>query len=126
MPLHNENGPLPYGEDYEHDGNVIAYASLLTMAFEEREAWGVFWVEPAPDSEPEPPRRVIPKSVVQARVIELGKINAVWAALNADIANLVRWLAPDWPNVYFDDEGLIAVLTAVGCTPAEIDAITAP
>lgn len=90
------------------------------------EALGLVWVEPEPLPEPEPVRRLIPKSTVQARVIELGKIEAVWAALNADIANLVRWLAPDWPNVYFDDEGLMAVLAAVGCTSAEIEAITAP
>lgn len=79
-----------------------------------------------PDDPSPPPRRLIRKSTVQERVIALGKIDHVWAVLDADKANLVRWQAPDWPNVYADDEGLLAVLAGVGCTPEEIAAITAP
>lgn len=73
-----------------------------------------------------PPRRLIKKSVVQERVNDIGKLGTVLAALNAEPLYFARWFAPDWPNVYADDEGLLAVLTAVGCTEGEIAAITAP
>lgn len=70
-------------------------------------------------------RRLIAKSVVQERVHAIGKLGFAFAVLQADPINFGRWFAPDWPNVYFDDEGLLAVLAAIGCTEEEIAAITA-
>lgn len=74
----------------------------------------------------EAPRRLIPKSVVQERVNDVGKLEGAFAALQADALAYCRWFAPDWPNVYADDEGLLAMLDGIGCTEEEIAAITAP
>jgi hypothetical protein len=70
-----------------------------------------------------PARRTIPKSLVQARLIDTGKMDAVFAALLSSPANFAKWFAPDWPNVFADDAAMLAVLTAVG---ADIETITAP
>lgn len=80
------------------------------------------WIAPP---EPEPVRRLIAKSVVQERMHAAGKLSAALAALQIQPIFFARWFAPDWPNVYFDDEGLLTVLAAIGCTEAEIAAITA-
>lgn len=69
-----------------------------------------------------PPRRRIAKSVIQARLIEAGKMDAVFAALMSSPADFAKWFAPDWPNVFADDERMIEVLKAVG---ADIETITA-
>lgn len=69
------------------------------------------------------PRRLIPKSVVQERLNEQGKLDDAFAILQATPLHFGRWFAPNHPNVYFDDEGLLAVLTAIG---ADIEATTAP
>ena len=68
-------------------------------------------------------RRLIPKSTITARLIEAGKMGAAMTALMSDPASFGRWFTPDWPNVYADDDGLIAFLTAIG---ADVAAITAP
>ena len=73
-----------------------------------------------------PARRLIPKSVVQERLNTLGKLGAAFTALNSNPIYFGRWFAPDWPEVYFDDEGLLEVLGAIGCTEAEIAQVTAP
>lgn len=93
---------------------------LVEMTPEEEAAF-----EAARQADP-PPRRLIAKSVVQERVHAIGKLGDAFAALNAQPILFGRWFAPDWPNVYFDDEALLALLAAIGCTQAEIDAITAP
>ena len=72
-----------------------------------------------------PPRRLIAKSVVQERVNDLGKLGAAFAALNADPVSFGRWFAPDWPQVFADDEGLLTLLAAIGCTEEEIATVTA-
>ena len=69
---------------------------------------------------------LIRKSTAIARVAAIGKINAVSAALNSNPLAFAQWYAPDWPNVYADDPGLLAVLGGVGCTDAEIATVTAP
>ncbi len=76
---------------------------------------------------PEPPRRLIPKSVIQERVNDVGKLGAVMAVLRSEgqEINYARWFAPDWPNVYFDDPAMLTLLAAVGCTEGEIATITA-
>jgi hypothetical protein len=72
-------------------------------------------------------RRLVPKSVVQERVNALGKLGQVFDMLRSAGHEIyyARWFAPDWPNVYADDEGLLDILNAVGCTPDEINTITA-
>lgn len=113
---------LPYGQDVAVGEIVISYGSLLNSA-DTREEWGVTVL---PDPEPEPVRRLIPKSVVQERMNDIGKLGAAFAALNSNPIFFGRWFAPDWPNVYFDDEGLLSILAAIGCTEAEVASVTAP
>jgi hypothetical protein len=67
-------------------------------------------------------RRMIRKSVVQARLIEAGKMNAAYAALTANPVYFARWFAPDHPNVYADDPDAIALLVAIG---ADAEAVMA-
>jgi hypothetical protein len=74
----------------------------------------------------EPARRLIAKSLVQERVHAIGKLGDAFTALQSQPIYFGRWFAPDWPNVYADDEGLLAILVAIGCSPAEIETITAP
>ena len=75
------------------------------------------------DPPTEDARRLIPKSVVQDRLIEAGKLTAVLNILRMDDASYVRWFAPNHPNVYADDPSMLTVLTMVD---ADIEAITAP
>lgn len=70
-------------------------------------------------------RRLVPKSLIIKRLFEAGKLTAAMAVLD-EPENLYareRWRAPDWPNVYFDDPELVAVLTTIG---ADVEEITAP
>lgn len=71
-------------------------------------------------------RRLIPKSVVQERLITLGKAIAADAALEADKVAKFRWFAPNHPNVYADDPGLLDFLAALLLTPEEVEVVTAP
>lgn len=75
----------------------------------------------------EPPRRLIPKSVVQERLNDLGRLGDAFQILNADPLNFGRWFAPNHPNVYADDAGLLTILgpDALDLTAEEIAAITA-
>ncbi len=77
----------------------------------------------APD---DPPRRLIPKSTVQERCAAIGKLDELITALLANPLYFGRWFASDWPRVYADDDGLLEMLTAVGCTPEQIAEVTAP
>lgn len=77
--------------------------------------------------EPTPtPRRLIPKSVIHERVNDIGKLDAALSALQSQAILYARWFAPDWPNVYADDPEMLTLLSAIGCTEAEITEITAP
>lgn len=68
-------------------------------------------------------RRKIRKSVVQARLIEAGKMNAAYAALTQMPSAFARWFAPDRPEVYADDPDALALLQAIG---ADAETIMAP
>lgn len=77
----------------------------------------------------DPPRRLIRKSLVQERVHAIGKWDELIDAIMPEGRPSIfyaRWFAPDWPEVYADDEGLLAMLNAVGCTPEQIAEVTAP
>lgn len=71
------------------------------------------------------PRRQLPKSTVHARLTAVGKLAAAFAIIQGDPSLFGQWFAPDWPNVYVDDAGLLQVLQAAGCTADEIAQVTA-
>jgi hypothetical protein len=75
---------------------------------------------------PAPPRRTIPKSIVMQRVDDAGMFDPVFGAFQAQPKAWIKWTSPDWPNVFFDDPLMLQVLSGVGCTDAQIEAITAP
>lgn len=133
----------PKGETYPANWIEISSQS-------DREAGGVFLVkeDPAPAGKqiksetlrlvsgrpvaksvfediPAPPRRLIKKSVIHERVNAVGKLESVLAVLQTQAILYARWFAPDWPEVYFDDPNMLAVLNGVGCTPEQIAEITA-
>ena len=72
-----------------------------------------------------PPRRLIAKALVETRLQSIGKLEAAQAALASDPVKSLQWLTRAWENVYFDDPGLLAILTGIGCTDEEIAEITA-
>ena len=71
-------------------------------------------------------RRLIPKSVVQERLNDLGRLGDAFALLQADPLNFGRWFAPNHPNVFADDEGLLAILDTLGLTAEQIAGVVAP
>ena len=74
----------------------------------------------------EPPRRLVKKSTVMSRLLAMGKAATVRAAFDANPEADFRWHTPDWPNVYADDDGLLAFLDGIGLTEAQIAEVTAP
>ncbi|TJW57453.1 MAG: hypothetical protein E5X59_01230 [Mesorhizobium sp.] len=68
-------------------------------------------------------RQKVLKSVVQARIIEAGKMPEAYAALTQNPVYFARWFAPDRPEVYCDDPDAVSLLQALGLDP---DAILAP
>lgn len=121
-----EPGPLPQVLQGSLSDESLADLSWLPPEVTGYEGQGFFPYTPPP---PPPPRRLIPKSTVQERVNTLGKWEAVIVQLYSDgLPNIYygRWFAPDWPNVYADDEAMLYMLATAGCTEAEIEAITAP
>lgn len=75
---------------------------------------------------PAEPRRLLPKSAVTSRLIDLGKAAEVKAAMDADPVAWARWFTPDWPSVYADDEGLLCFLGGLGLTEDQIASVVAP
>lgn len=110
----------------EVEGELVAFARTDDGAPEvvPGQLWdGETLSDPPP---PPPPRRLLPKSTVTERLRTIGKFAAAWSALLADGDKFDKWFTPTWPNVYADDDGLIAFLQGLGLTPAEIDTVTAP
>jgi len=68
-------------------------------------------------------RRMVRKSVVQARLIDAGLMDAAYAALTANSAHFARWFAPDHPEVYADDPDALALLAAI---EADAESVMAP
>ena len=66
------------------------------------------------------PRRLLRKSIVQARLIEAGKMEAAYAALTANATYFARWFAPDRPEVYADDPDALVLLGAIEADAASI------
>jgi hypothetical protein len=67
-----------------------------------------------------PERRLVPKSLIVARLYQAGKLAAAQTALAADIYARERWYAPDKPGVYADDAEALALLEAIGADAAAI------
>lgn len=110
---------LPYGPFVDAEGVSHPFNVLDLWSDEELSTIGVT------RGAPEVLRRLLPKSLVQERVNNIGKLDDVLALLMApgNAIFYARWFAPDWPNVYYDDAGLLSILGAVGCTPTQITAI---
>lgn len=70
-------------------------------------------------------RRVVKKSTLIRRCHEANVLSSILAILDnpANAYAKARWWSPDWPEVYFDDPDMVAMLTAIG---ADVAAITAP
>lgn len=68
-------------------------------------------------------RRKVRKSVVQARLIEAGKMDAAYAVLTSNATYFARWFAPDHPDVHADDPDALGLLAQIG---ADAGAIMAP
>ena len=117
-----EPGPLPKVLQGSLSDADLADLSWLPPEITGYEGQGFFWV----DDVVAPMRRILDKAVVHSRVSALGKLGAVWAILQSDPDLLGRWLMPGRPDVYADDEGLLAVLAAAGCSEGETAEITAP
>jgi len=67
-----------------------------------------------------PARPMVAKSVVQARIIEAGRMGEAYAALTANPVYFARWFAPDHPAVYCDDADAVGLVTALGLDPGVI------
>lgn len=108
-------------------GGVQRLADGACIPEDERNAdWRAYqdWLAagntPDPADQPAAERRKVLKSTVVARLIATGKINAAFAALNANKAAFARWFSPDHPAVYADDPEALALLAAIGADPAVI------
>ena len=76
------------------------------------------WTAPdEPHGKPhdEPERRLVPKSLIIARLTD-AQLDAALALMTT--RQKERWRAPDHPAVYADDPEAVALLTAVGADPA--------
>lgn len=89
------------------------------------DAWAAMleWGTPDEYVEPEPPRRMLRKSLVQQRLIEAGLMDRAYLVLTSQPAAFARWFAPDHPEVYADDPDALAMLAAIG---ADASTVMAP
>jgi hypothetical protein len=71
-------------------------------------------------SAPPAVRRTVLKSVVQARIIDAGKMGQAYAALTSNPIYFARWFAPDRPAVFSDDPDAVGLVKALGLDPAVI------
>ncbi len=63
------------------------------------------------------------KSVVQARLIDRGKMDAAYPALTSNSAYFARWFATGHPALYADDADTLLLLSAIGADPEIIMAL---
>jgi hypothetical protein len=137
-----------FGREIRLGEEFVEYDTAMIWSEEERNARGLFTIVPAAPppagqviaslalecfeggvrrvatyQQAAPTRRLIPKSVIQERLIDADLLDDVFEALEANRVAYVRWFAPNHPNVFADDEAMVQLLTAVG---ADVAAITAP
>lgn len=67
-------------------------------------------------------RKLVPKSVVQARIIAKGPqyMTQALQMLQSNAVYFARWFAPDHPAVYCDDPDAVGLVNALGLDPNEI------
>lgn len=65
-------------------------------------------------------RRGVLKSVVQARIIDAGKMAEAYAALTTNPVYFAKWFAPDHPAVYCDDPDAVGLIQTLGLDPAQV------
>jgi len=65
-------------------------------------------------------RQMVLKSIVQARIIDAGKMQQAYAMLTGNAVYFARWFAPDRPEVYCDDPDAVGLVRALGLDPATI------
>ncbi|ESZ15596.1 hypothetical protein X735_01310 [Mesorhizobium sp. L2C085B000] len=100
------------GENVDLPQNGV---QVLEAPADARQLWdGKAWSAPPAE------RRMVPKSVVQARIIEAGKMSQAYAALAGNPIYFARWFAPDRPEVYSDDPDAVGLVRALGLDPAVI------
>lgn len=102
----------------------IAYANLDSYDDALLARWKIVRTVVA---DPTPPtvRAELPKSTVIARLNAIGKLTPVWTILQSNPLAFSQWFAPDWPNVYCDDAGMLAIFGAAGLSADEIATVTA-
>jgi len=69
---------------------------------------------------PPPPRRLIRKTLVKQRLIDLGLMDAAFGVLVSQPVCFARWFDMDYPEVYADDPDALALLEAIGADPAQV------
>lgn len=126
MPTFTRNGqPMDFGP-FQTGGGDEVYShpadNLINNSDEELAAFGIVR---HPDPPPTPARAELRKDVVTQRLIDIGKVDAVFGALQASAAEFGLWFAPSSPNVYKDDARVIGMFKAVGLTDAEIAQVLA-
>lgn len=116
----------------DDSGNIAGYAASPqpeTPRFDaEPTAWDDAAFQAWVAAQAAPKRRLIRKSVVQDRLIAMDKIKPILNVLRADgnEAYYVKWFAPDWPRVYFDDPDMLTLLGVISLTADQIATVTAP
>lgn len=118
------NHGAPIGS-YVPNSVQIAYATLDGFDDNLLARWKITRTVVA---DPTPPvvRPELPKSTVIARLNAISKLNPVYTILQSDALAFAQWFSPDWPNVYCDDAGMLAILGAAGLTSGDIATVTAP
>ena len=121
MPAFTRNGePMPYGPFTTGEGDEAIHHPANALDLWSDQELAAHGIVREPEPPPLPVRPSVRKSTVTNRLVAAGKIADAMTALLADAAAFGRWFAPDWPNVYCDDEQVVALLTAIGADPAEI------
>ena len=112
-------------------GGVVAAADVTYLAWCGMDGWptrisseaeldAVLAAAGLGDLAPHPPKRTVLKSVIIARLIAVGKIDAAKAALDADAALYARWWAPDRSAINCDDPDALALLASIGADPEAV------
>lgn len=112
----------------EHTAAVLITEEVAAVAISATDTpveWAAMLAWGMPDEyvEPPQPRRMIRKSLVKQRLIDLGLMEAAFVALTANPVAFARWFDMDYPEVYADDPDALGLLNAIG---APVDEIMAP
>jgi len=97
-------------------------ASVAISAADTPEEWAAMlaWGDPGEYAAGPSSRRMVRKSLVKQRLIDLGLMDAAFAALVSQPVAFARWFDMDYPEVYADDPDALALLEAIGAIAEEI------